>query len=85
MVDTPAPAGDETLTPRELEVVALVVGGLSNAEIADALGISRRTAQAHVAAAARKLGVRTRTQLAVAALRRRLVALDSEDTYRNDE
>lgn len=76
---TETPTGSESLSPRELEVVTLVVDGRSNAQIAEQLSISQRTAQAHVAAAARKLGVRTRTQLAVAALRRRLVPLDADD------
>lgn len=72
-----APTPDR-LSPRELEVVVLVIEGLSNAEIAARLSISKRTAQAHVASAASKLGVRTRTQLAVAALRCGLVSLDTD-------
>jgi DNA-binding NarL/FixJ family response regulator len=66
----------EPLTSRELEVVRLIVDGLTNAEIAGALGITERTVQAHVAAARRKLEARSRTQLAVFALRLRLVPLD---------
>ena len=64
------------VTDRELEVIRLVVDGLTNAEIAERLGIVERTVQAHVAAARAKLGARSRTQLAVYALRLRLVPLD---------
>jgi ATP/maltotriose-dependent transcriptional regulator MalT len=47
------PAG---LTPRELEIIRLLVDGLSNQQIADALSISLRTAQTHVANILNKLG-----------------------------
>ncbi len=63
------------LSERELEIVTLLVGGLRNQEIAEQLGLSKRTAQAHVASAMRKTGTCTRTQLAVHALRVGLVAL----------
>ncbi|MGP0049301.1 MAG: response regulator transcription factor [Solirubrobacteraceae bacterium] len=62
-----------TLSPRELQVVRLVVDGLSNPQIADRLRISSRTAQAHVAKAMRRTGTCSRTQLAVLALRTGLV------------
>jgi predicted ATPase/DNA-binding CsgD family transcriptional regulator len=51
------PAG---LTARQLEVLSLLVGGLSNAEIADRLVVSPRTAEHHVAAVLTKLGAATR-------------------------
>lgn len=66
------------LSTRELEVLALVVGGLDNTEIAQRLALSPRTVQSHVSSCLRKTGTRTRTQLAVAALRRGIVALDDE-------
>ena len=47
------PAG---LTARQLEVLALLVDGLANAEIADRLVVSPRTAEHHVAAVLAKLG-----------------------------
>jgi DNA-binding CsgD family transcriptional regulator/tetratricopeptide (TPR) repeat protein len=57
------------LTPRELEVLALVIEGLQNAEIADRLFLSPRTVEHHVAAILRKLDVRTRGQAGVKATR----------------
>jgi DNA-binding CsgD family transcriptional regulator len=52
------------LTDREDEVLRLVIGGLSNHEIAARLAISRRTVEAHMRALFRKTGVTRRTQLA---------------------
>jgi DNA-binding CsgD family transcriptional regulator len=63
------------LSEREREVVVLVVEGLSNADIAVRLGISRRTVQAHVSNALRKTTTRSRVQLAVLALRSGLVSI----------
>ena len=51
------PAG---LTARQLDVLALVVAGLSNADIAERLVISPKTAEHHVSAVLSKLGVTTR-------------------------
>ena len=53
------PAG---LTARQLEVLALLVEGLTNAEIADRLVVSPRTAEHHVAAVLAKLGAATRAR-----------------------
>ena len=49
-----------SLTSREAEVLGLLAAGLSNAQIADRLGLSGRTVGNHVSAILRKLGVRTR-------------------------
>lgn len=42
--------GDETLTPRQVEILRLVAGGLSNREIGEGLGISARTVDRHLTA-----------------------------------
>ena len=55
------PAG---LTARQLEVLALVAGGLTNAEIAERLVVSQRTAEHHMAAVLTKLGVKSRREAA---------------------
>lgn len=57
------------LSDRELEVVGLVVEGMTNRQIAEALSISPRTVQIHVANAMEKVGARRRTELATFALR----------------
>lgn len=61
------------LTERELEVLALIVEGLSNPEIAKKLFITRATAKAHVHSILQKLYVDDRTQAAVTAMREGLV------------
>ncbi|MGI5291101.1 response regulator [Nonomuraea polychroma] len=67
---TPPPPG---LTDRELEVLALVGTGLSNAEIAEELHVGVTTVKTHIAAAMDKLGLRNRIQAAVVAHRTGLV------------
>ncbi|MCK2219273.1 response regulator transcription factor [Actinomadura sp. ATCC 31491] len=66
----PPPAG---LTERELEVLALVGTGLSNAEIAEELHVGVTTVKTHIGAAMDKLGLRNRIQAAVVAHRAGLV------------
>lgn len=63
----------EPLSSRELEVLNLIVEGLSNQEIADKLIISLATAKTHVRNILNKLAVDDRTQAAVSAMRRGLV------------
>jgi DNA-binding NarL/FixJ family response regulator len=66
----PSAAGAEGLTPREQEVLALVAEGLSNADVAERLYISPRTAAVHVSSILAKLGVSSRTEAAAWSLRR---------------
>lgn len=56
------------LTRRELDIATLLVGGLSNADIAEALGVSARTVTTHVDHVMRKFGVSSRSAVATAAL-----------------
>jgi len=64
----------DVLTPRELEVLALVAHGLSNDEIAERLVLSAATAKTHVSRAMTKLGARDRAQLVVIAYQSGLVS-----------
>ncbi|HEY44625.1 MAG TPA: response regulator transcription factor [Anaerolineae bacterium] len=67
------PEPEFDLTPRELEVLALMVEGLSNPEIAARLVISRSTAKFHVSGILSKLGVSSRTEAVALALQQNLV------------
>jgi DNA-binding NarL/FixJ family response regulator len=67
------------LTPRELEVLALVGTGRANKEIAVELSISERTARTHVSNILRKLGLASRTQAALWAVREGLVEVDDRE------
>jgi DNA-binding NarL/FixJ family response regulator len=60
------------LSTRELDVLRLIARGLENAEIADELSISPRTAKNHVSSILTKLGLPSRVQAAVYAVRRGL-------------
>jgi len=64
------------LTPRELEVLALLAEGLRNADIAARLVVSPRTVDHHVATILRKLAVRTRAQAGAEAVRLGLTGQD---------
>jgi DNA-binding NarL/FixJ family response regulator len=63
------------LTPRELEVLALLARGLKNAEIAGRLFISERTVKFHVGSILAKLGADNRTEAVTIAANRSLVRL----------
>jgi DNA-binding NarL/FixJ family response regulator len=66
-------AATAELTARELDVLSLVGTGRANKEIAARLGISERTARTHVSNILRKLGLTSRTQAALWAVREGLV------------
>jgi D-alanyl-D-alanine carboxypeptidase/D-alanyl-D-alanine-endopeptidase (penicillin-binding protein 4) len=69
------PGARYELTARQREVLGLIVEGLDNREIAARLGISERTARAHVSAVLGRLGASNRTQAAVAAVQKGILAL----------
>ena len=60
------------LSPRETEVLRLVVEGLLNKQIAQRLGITERTVKAHLTSAYQRIGVADRTQAALWAQRHHL-------------
>ena len=66
----------ETLSQREMEIIKLVTRGLSNKDIADQLFISMRTVQHHLGSIFSKLGVGSRTEAAIRALKEGWVTLD---------
>jgi NarL family two-component system response regulator LiaR len=75
-VADPAAAGPatEALTPREQEVLRLVVEGYANKQIARRLAITEKTVKTHVSSILQKLGVADRTAAAVLAIRQGLVS-----------
>lgn len=73
-----APTAKQILTPRERQVLGLLVEGLGNPEIARRLAVSRSTVKFHVSALLKKLGVGSRTEAAAVAVREKLVE-GSED------
>jgi NarL family two-component system response regulator LiaR len=77
--EVPAPQHPERLTERETEVLRELASGKSNKEIAAALVIAEKTARTHVSNILAKLGVTSRTQAALHAVRSGLVPLDSAE------
>ena len=66
------------LTDREVETLVLVSNGLSNREIGDHLDLSPRTIEVHLRNAYKKLGVSSRTEAVVAAMRQGIIPPASE-------
>jgi len=64
---------DDSLTPRELEVVKLIAEAHTNRQIADTLMLSEKTVESHRANLLAKLGMRDRVQLVRYAIRRGLI------------
>lgn len=73
-VPTPDETETEELTPREAEVLQLLAQGLSNKEIAAELVIGEKTVKTHVSNILSKLGVLSRTQAALYAVRHGLAS-----------
>ncbi len=68
--------GKEELTPAESNVLRMVVGGMSNKEIAFALDVSENTVKTHVQNIFAKIGVSDRTSATMTAIKRGLVRID---------
>lgn len=65
----PAPAKEQNLSPREQQILDLLVEGLIDKEIGQELGISRETVRTHLGKIYHKLQVRSRTEAVVKYLR----------------
>lgn len=69
-------SNEDSLTPRELDVLNLMVKGLSNKEIAEQLFISDKTVKIHVSNILKKLRVKSRSQAIIYAIQHELVLLE---------
>ena len=76
MREVRAPENPEALTDRETEVLKLLARGKANKQIAGNLYVSEKTVKAHVSSILMKLGVQSRTQAALYAVRTGLVSVD---------
>ena len=83
MSEVRAPESPEPLTERETEVLRLVARGKANKQISHALFIGEKTVKAHVSSILAKLGVQSRTQAALHAVRTGLVSIEelSEESW----
>lgn len=71
-----APESPEALTERETEVLKLLARGRANKQIASTLFLEEKTVKGYVSSILRKLGVQSRTQAALQAVRTGLVSMD---------
>jgi DNA-binding NarL/FixJ family response regulator len=76
MREVRAPESPEALTERETEVLKLLARGKANKQIARELFVGEKTVKAHVSRILTKLGVQSRTQAALYAVRIGLVSID---------
>ena len=76
MREVRTPENPEALTARETEVLKLLARGKANKQIASDLFVEGKTVRAHVSSILRKLGVRSRTQTALQAVRVGLVSVE---------
>jgi DNA-binding NarL/FixJ family response regulator len=74
MREVQVPESPEKLTPRETEVLRLLAKGMSNKEIGATLVIGEKTVKTHVSSILSKLGLPSRTQAALYAVRIGLVS-----------
>ena len=77
-VRSPSSDGNPAFTPREKEVLEMLVDGRPNRQIAEPLGIEVRTVKAHVAKLMHKVGVRNRIELSIYAISHSLVSSGHE-------
>jgi DNA-binding NarL/FixJ family response regulator len=75
---------ENNLTPREFEILCLLVDGLDNAAIAEHLTVTKRTIQNHVSTIYSKLGVTSRAEAMLYALRRGRAQVLSGDALSDD-
>ena len=76
MREVRAPENPEALSDRETEVLRLLARGKANKQIASELYIEEHTVKAHVSSILMKLGVQSRTQAALHAVRTGLVSVE---------
>ena len=74
----PSEAG--ALTPRELDIVAAIVDGAGNKDIAQQFGVSQQTVKNHLSSIFDKLGVSTRLELALYAINHNVLASQTSHT-----
>ena len=76
MREVRAPESPEDLTEREIEILKLLARGKENKEIASSLLVGEKTVKSHVSRILAKLGVQSRTQAALHAVRIGLVSIE---------